>query len=55
MGSRRVDATSKLGVDKAFTEKTPNTNAMQEPAPTIAASNEAAITSLNRIPGGRIP
>ncbi len=50
MGSKRVEATSRPGLDKAFTEKTPSTSAMQEPAPTIAASSEAAITSFNRIP-----
>jgi len=49
MGSKSVEVTSKPGLDHAFTSKTPNTRAMQEPAPAIAASNEAAITSFNRI------
>jgi hypothetical protein len=49
MGSKRVEVTSKPGLDHAFTAKTPNTSAMQEPAPAIAASNEAASTSFNRI------
>ena len=51
IGNKSVDATNRPGLDKAFTEKTPNTSAMQEPAPTRAASDEAANTSFNRISG----
>lgn len=48
-GSNNVEATSRPGLDNAFTEKTPNTSAVQEPAPTRAARTEAASTSFNRI------
>ena len=48
-GSNNVDATSRPGLDKAFTEKTPRTSAMQEPAPKSAATAEAANTSFSRI------
>jgi hypothetical protein len=48
-GNNNVEATSRLGLDNAFTEKTPNTSAVQEPEPTRAASTEAASTSFNRI------
>src|ERR1700754_1403624 len=51
IGSKSVDATSRpgRGRDNASTEKTPNTSAMQEPAPTTAASADAANTSFSRI------
>jgi hypothetical protein len=52
VGSRRVEATRRLGLLKARDEKTPNTSAMQEPAPTIAAAAEVPTTSFNRIPAG---
>jgi hypothetical protein len=48
-GNSNVENTSNPGLDKAFAEKTPNTSAMQEPAPTNAASAEAANTSFKRI------
>ncbi len=54
IGSKKVEATNRPGLDKALEEKTPNTSAMQEPAPTIAASNEASTTSFNRIPAGSL-
>jgi hypothetical protein len=48
-GNSKVEATSRLGLDKACREKTPRPSAMHEPLPATAASNEAAKTSFNRI------
>jgi hypothetical protein len=48
-GNKRVEATNRLGLERALAEKKPRTSAVHEPAPTIAASAEAAKTSFNRI------
>jgi hypothetical protein len=49
IGNKSVDATNRPGLERALTVKKPKTSAAQEPAPTIAASAEAAKTSFNRI------
>src|SRR5687768_5794738 len=53
-GNSSVEKTSRLGLDNASAEKTPNTSAMQEPAPTSAASTDAANTSFKRIREGSL-
>ncbi len=53
-GNSNVVKTNRFGLDNAFAEKTPNTSAMQEPAPTTAASTEAANTSFKRIREGSL-
>src|ERR1043166_2210233 len=53
-GNRKVDKTSRPGLDKACREKTTSTSAMHEPAPATAASREASTTSFNRIRAGSL-
>jgi hypothetical protein len=53
-GNSNVEKTNKPGLDNAFAENTPNTSAMQEPAPTMAASTDAANTSFKRIRDGSL-